>query len=77
MTLKKEHYKIIDNIKFRDVILWSQIKHKNLKWVSTKKNKVIHLTWDLYYEGSDYYSFKMKNMNQLWNHDKITSYSIL
>lgn len=77
MTLTNKNLNLIKGVKFLDQNLISIFKKNNLKWVITKKNDTLHLTWDLYYPGNDYYSFKITNKNTLWFSKKICEYTIL
>lgn len=77
MTLKKCNFDIFFNTTtFIDGILHSIIKQKNLSWVKTKVNKAVHLTWDLYKEGEEYYEFKKNNLN-IWSHSDTSNYIII
>lgn len=75
MTLKKENLNLIKNVNFLDSNLVQKVKMNNKKWVKTKINKAIHLTWDLYVPGNPYYEFK-KNKN-IWNNNNTCKYSII
>lgn len=78
MTMKQKNYSLLYGTKFKDTLMVSLIRSKNLKWVSTKENKSIHLTWDLYYQGNEYYNFKKENSHSsLWYHNKKSNYNIL
>jgi len=61
MTFKREFFDIIlEPTKFLDGKLRKNINWHGLLWVKTKINQATHLTWDLYYEGSPYYEFKLQ-----------------
>ena len=76
MTLKKENLNLIKNTNFLDSNLIQRVKANNKKWVKTKLNKAIHLTWDLYVPGNDYYEYKLKNKN-IWNNNITSKYTII
>lgn len=76
MTIRNENIGLIEDIHFLDSLLSLNITKKNKKWVKTKKNKAVHLTWDLYFPGSPYYEYKLKNKD-LWNKIKHCKYQIL
>jgi hypothetical protein len=77
MTMKQKNYKLLDDVNFKDGHMSSIIRNKKLKWVSTKYNNVIHLTWDLYHKGNDYYEYKIKNKSTIWNHSETSNYKIV
>lgn len=77
MTLNQKNLNLIKNVRFLDQNLIRIFKENNLKWVTTKENDVIHLTWDLYYPDNDYYKFKINNNSTLWTSNKICEYNIL
>jgi hypothetical protein len=78
MTMKQKNYKLLDGVHFKDSTMSSIIRRNNrLNWVATKNNKATHLTWDLYYEGSEYYQHKNQNPRSLWNHSNKCSYKII
>lgn len=74
-TIKKENLYL-----FKQTFIDSSIREltysNSLKWVKTKKNKAVHLTWDLYNLGNEYFEFK-KNSPNLWNHSLSSNYNIL
>jgi hypothetical protein len=76
LTIKNESLDLIKNIKFLDSVLKNKVYGSKKKWVKTLKNKAYHLTWDLYFEGSDYYNFKLTNTD-IWNHENICNYKII
>lgn len=74
MTLKQEHSHIFyDEVPFIDGGLFGTMKKNGLLWVKTKINKAVHLTWDLYFEGSEYYKYKLQP--NVWNHGKTCKYN--
>jgi hypothetical protein len=76
MTMKNKTYKLLEDLYFLDSTLSSKIRNEGLRWVTTINNEVIHLTWDLYYDGNSYYEFK-KNNRKLWNQELVSGYKIL
>jgi hypothetical protein len=77
MTLTQKNLNLIKDVKFLDQNLIKIFEENNLKWVTTIKNDVVHLTWDLYYHNNDYYNFKVKNRTTLWTSNKVCEYNIL
>jgi hypothetical protein len=75
MTIKRKDFWIIENVNFLDSTLISNVKKNKKKWVKTLINKAYHLTWDLYYDGNEYFEYK-KN-NNIWNNKKNSNYKIL
>jgi hypothetical protein len=71
-TFKRQHFNICKNTIFIDTVLIRNCYNLGGKWVKTLKSKAIHLTWDLYYSGSEYYQFKLQP--NLWNHNKTSEY---
>jgi hypothetical protein len=74
-TIKTENIALFQGT-FIDQHIWNRTYQSNLKWVKTKKNKALHLTWDLYYEGNAYYELKKHN-NNIWNHSNTSNYKKL
>ena len=77
MTLKNTNFNLIENCKFLDNSLSSKFRSNNLKWVSTKKNNCLHLTWDLYIGGNEYYEFKKNNLSSIFSHNRLSIYDII
>ena len=86
LTIKNEDIHLLNP--FRKIDGWpsdcpitdSEIYHRvcklNKMYTMTKKNLVYHLTWDLYYEGSEYYKFKIENP-KIWTQIKYSEYKII
>lgn len=74
LTIKSKNIDILKTIPFIDSNIFATVYNMNLKWIKTKNNKAIHLTWDLYKPDNKYYQFKQKNIHKLWNHEKISNY---
>mgnify|MGYP003378416149 CR=1 FL=1 len=77
LTIKNENLDFFEKIHFLDTNLHLKCKKLKKKWVKTLKNKVYHLTWDIYFDGNDYFEFKVKNFNNLWNHKVVCDYKII
>jgi len=74
MTLKRDNLNIFyDSNKFIDGVLHKTCSNLGKKWVKTLVNKALHLTWDLYVEGNQYYEYKKKNTD-IWNHQRTCDY---
>jgi len=76
MTIKRENLWVIKDKTFLDSNLRNSVQKTKKKWVKTLKNKAYHLTWDVYFEGSDYYKFKLDNTN-IWSHNNICDYEVI
>jgi hypothetical protein len=76
MTLKGENLWLVKNTNFLDSTIRSKVHSENKKWVKTLINKAYHLTWDLYFDGSDYYDYK-KSSSNLWSHNNTCDYKII
>ena len=76
MTIKRENLWVIKDKTFLDSNLRNSVQSVKKKWVKTLKNKAYHLTWDIYFEGSDYYKFKLDNPN-IWSHNNICNYEVI
>ena len=76
MTIKRENLWVIKDKTFLDSNLRNSVQSTKKKWVKTLKNKAYHLTWDVYFEGSDYYKFKLDNIN-IWGHNNFCNYEVI
>ena len=74
MTVKNNDLNLFYATKCKDTLIYKEVCKRNKKWVKTLINKAYHLTWDLYYDGSDYLKFKRQQGNKLWNHTRISKY---
>jgi hypothetical protein len=59
--------------KFLDSNIAERVYERGGIWVKTKISKAIHLTWDLYFDGNNYYEYK-KNTDNIWNHNRVCDY---
>jgi hypothetical protein len=76
MTIKNINLFLFQN-KFLDSSIHKIVYSNGMKWVKTKLNKAIHLTWDLYQEDNPYFKFKKTHQNLLWEHNITSNYKIL
>lgn len=51
---------------YMDAYIFRKVVEKKKEWHVTTKNISYHMSWDLYYEGSPYYNWKMENKDTLW-----------
>jgi len=75
-TMKKENLHLLLGT-FIDQHIRARTRNSNLKWVKTKKNKAIHLTWNLYVDGNPYYEYKKLNTSIIWNHLNTSEYKVI
>ena len=75
MTLKQNDLWIVEKIPFLDSNIKNKVIMYEKKWVKTLNSKAYHLTWDLYYEGNDYYEFKITK--NIWNHNEFCDYKLI
>ena len=47
------------------------------RWFKTNKNIAYHLTWDLYYEGNEYFEWKKQVFDKIWFTEKHSNYKII
>lgn len=75
-TILNKNLHIYYDVKnFLDSSFHKYTQRHGKKWVKTLKNKAIHLTWDLCYEGSEYVKFKNEiGRKRLWQHDKVCGF---
>lgn len=71
-TIKKQNLHLLNGT-FIDSQIAQRVYRESGAWAKTKKNKAIHLTWDLYVEGNEYFNLK-KNTTDIWSHKKISNY---
>lgn len=73
MTFKKDNYQMFFNTtKLFDTNVHRNIRKSNGVSAVTLKNKGLHLTWDYYIDGNEYFEWKKNNSWVLNPHDKKT-----
>lgn len=77
LTIKSENLSFFKDIHFLDVNLHLRCKRWKKRWAKTLNNKVYHLTWDIYIAGNEYFEFKLKNYDNLWNHKAVCDYKVI
>jgi len=78
VTIKQEDINIVRQNKiYLDSFLAQSVNGMNRSWFKVNKNKVYHLTWDLYYEGNPYYEFKKQVFNTIWFQEHHSGYDVL
>lgn len=62
---------------YLDSFLANTVNEMNRKWYKTNKNKVYHLTWDLYVEGNPYFEHKKQVYDKIWFKKYHSGYDII
>lgn len=78
ITIKQKDINLLRQNKiYLDSFLAQRVNAMNRSWFKVNRNKVYHLTWDLYYEGNPYYEFKKQVFNTIWFKEHHSGYDIL
>ncbi len=78
ITIKSENLYFFEGIHFIDTIICEKIYGLKQKWGKTSKNLLYHLTWDLYVEGNEYYTWKKSVYPNIWGStNKTLNYTII
>jgi hypothetical protein len=62
---------------YLDSYLAEAVNSMNRSWFKTNKNKVYHLTWDLYFDGNLYFEFKKQVFDKIWFREHKSGYDLL
>lgn len=67
ITVKHQDIEFLKkNELYLDSFLADTVNSMNRSWYKVNKNKVYHLTWDLYVDGNPYYEFKKQVFDKIW-----------
>jgi hypothetical protein len=78
ITVKHQDINIFRlNKLYLDSFLAETVNGLNRSWYKVNRNKVYHLTWDLYVEGNPYFEFKKEVFNKIWFKEHHSGYDIL
>jgi hypothetical protein len=78
ITIKHEDINLLRmNKLYLDSFLAESVNALNRSWFKVNRNKVYHLTWDLYYEGNPYFEFKKQVADKIWFKEHQSGYDIL
>jgi hypothetical protein len=78
ITIKHEDINLLRlNKLYLDSFLAETVNSLNRTWFKVNRNKVYHLTWDLYYEGNPYFEFKKQAFDKIWFKEHYSGYDIL
>jgi hypothetical protein len=67
LTFNKNSFNILNDIHYIDTNIYKKINDNSGNYYRTNKNLVYHLTWDLYFDGNNYYEFKKNNIDEIWS----------
>jgi hypothetical protein len=78
ITLKNKDLGILKQNKlYLDSFIAETVNQLNRAWYKVNKNKVYHLTWDLYYHGNPYFEFKKQVYDKIWFKAYYSKYDII
>jgi hypothetical protein len=77
ITIQNKDLEAIRGYLFVDNYLANKVNDMQGKWFKTHKNLAYHLTWDLYYEGNEYFEFKKQVFDKIWFIEKHCNYKII
>ena len=78
ITIKQQDINLVRQNKiYLDSFLAESVNAMNRTWFKVNRNKVYHLTWDLYYDGNPYFEFKKEVFNKIWFKEHHSGYDIL
>jgi hypothetical protein len=78
VTIKHEEIGILKKNKlYLDSFLAKSVNAMNKTWFKVNRNKVYHLTWDLYYNGNPYFEFKKQVFDKIWFKEHYSSYDVI
>lgn len=77
ITIQNKHLDAIRGYLFVDNYLADKVNKMQGRWFKTNKNLAYHLTWDLYYEGNEYFEWKKQVFDKIWFVEKKCNYKII
>lgn len=77
MTIQNKHLDVLRGYLFVDNHLAQKVNEMQGRWFKTNKNIAYHLTWDLYYEGNEYFEWKKQVYDKIWFTEKQCNYKII
>jgi|LakMenE18May11ns_1017448.scaffolds.fasta_scaffold9953054_7 hypothetical protein len=77
ITIQNKHLEAIRGYLFVDSHLANKVNEMQGRWFKTNKNLAYHLTWDLYYEGNEYFEWKKQVFDKIWFVEKYCNYKII
>jgi hypothetical protein len=77
ITIQNKHLDAIRGYLFVDNYLANKVNEMQGRWFKTNKNIAYHLTWDLYYEGNEYFEWKKQIFDKIWFTEKQSNFKII
>jgi hypothetical protein len=77
ITVQNKHLDAIRGYLFVDNHLANKVNNMQGRWFKTNKNLAYHLTWDLYYDGNEYFEWKKQVFDKIWFTEKHSNYKII
>jgi hypothetical protein len=78
ITIKHEDINLLKQNKlYLDSFLAETVNAMNRSWFRVNRNKVYHLTWDLYYDGNPYFEFKKQVFDKIWFKEQHSGYDVI
>jgi hypothetical protein len=78
VTIRNENLNLLKQRKlYLDSYLAEVVNSNNGYWYKTNKNKIYHLTWDLYFEGNPYFDFKKQVYDKIWFKEQYCEFDVL
>jgi hypothetical protein len=78
ITIKQQDINLVRlNKIYLDSFLAESVNALNRTWFKVNRNKVYHLTWDLYYDGNPYFEFKKQVFDKIWFKEYHSGYDVL
>jgi hypothetical protein len=78
ITIKQQDINLVRlNKIYLDSFLAESVNALNRTWFKVNRNKVYHLTWDLYYDGNPYFEFKKQVFDKIWFKEHHSGYDVL
>ena len=77
ITIQNKHLDAIRGYLFVDNYLANKVNEMQGRWFKTNKNLAYHLTWDLYYEGNEYFEWKKQIFDKIWFTEKQSNFKII
>jgi hypothetical protein len=78
VTVRNENLHILKQRKlYLDSYLAEVVNENKGYWYKVNKNKVYHLTWDLYFDGNPYFEFKKQVYDKIWFTEHYSDFDVL
>ena len=78
ITIKNQDLGLLTQNKlYLDSFLAETVNTMNKRWFKVNRNKVYHLTWDLYFDGNPYFEFKKQVFDKIWFKERASGYDAI